>query len=316
MQPELVLNEDDKKRRFKKFLRKKEDESISNAMNSPELQHSHDDSPYERLCEMPPLQPIESIAKTSIPFSRGTPFPLLFPCSTKAISQNEYNSKLMNSCQDWKRFDSHKTKNNISPDKDFLSELRSEVRNYVKVNQYEHKISRKTFSSISPNYLPDTQAFSLPSSLSVTVKPVPKPYMPTPSPPASPEEHLPLVYSHAMKDFEAWRYFANKGLLPRNSFPAASMSSPDNLRKFFVGPDSTELFVKPGGPSTPKRQIQRHLEEYAHPAQKHIAKDVDQRPSVITQPNHYNTRCISPTKEELSFKIKLEKLDDYSDTKN
>lgn len=315
MRPELVLNEDDKKRRFKKLHRKMEEEANSNAMSSsPELQHSDDDSSYERVHEMPPLQPIDSSSKNATPFSTRAPFPFLFPPTTSAFRQNVYSSKLMNNCQDWKRFDSHKTKNYISPDKDFLTELRSEVRNYVKENQYEPKISQSS-SSFPHNLLPNMRAFSLPNSLSVSVKPVPKTSMP-PSPPASPEEPLPLVYSNAAKDFEAWRYFANKGLLPGNVFQPASMSSPDNLRKFFVGPDNTALFVKPRISPTPSYQSERPHDEYVHLPENHLATDLstnifDKRPSVITQSNYNHNRCFSPSEEMDSLKIKQEKMDHY-----
>eukprot|EP00092_Neocalanus_flemingeri_P039270 GFUD01042750.1.p1 GENE.GFUD01042750.1~~GFUD01042750.1.p1 ORF type:complete len:479 (-),score=98.34 GFUD01042750.1:72-1508(-) len=316
MRPELVLNEDDKKRRFKKFLRKKEEEASFNAMSSPEPQNSDDDSPYERVREMPPLQPIESNAKSSTSFPRGNPFPFIFPPTLSAFNQNVYSSKLMNRCQDWKRFDSHKNKNYVNPDQDFISELRSEVKNYVEKNQYEHKISRTSSSSIQNNYLPGSQAFPLPNSLSVTVKPVPKPCMP--SPPSSPEEPLPLVYSNAMKDIEAWRYFANKGFSPRNIFPHASMNSPDNLRKFFVGPDNTELYEKPRGLPTPKHQSQRPQKGYLYHPEKHLDTDLsenifDQRPSVIMQSSYNYPRCFSPSEEDNSFKIKLEKMD-YDDS--
>merc|ERR1712106_1241542 len=108
MRPELVLNEDDKKIRFKKLLRKKEEDANSNAMSSPELKHSEDDSTYKRLCEMPPLQPIESNAIAPNPSPRGTAFPLIFRPSTSAFNQNLYFSKIMNNCQDWKRFDLQK----------------------------------------------------------------------------------------------------------------------------------------------------------------------------------------------------------------
>ena len=124
MRPELVLNEDDKKRRFQKLIRKKEEEASSKVMSSPEFQHSDDDSSYESVHKMPPLQPIESNATTSIPFTRGSHFPYIFPSTSSAFNKNVYSSKLMNSYQDLKRFELHKTKNYISPGKDFLSELR------------------------------------------------------------------------------------------------------------------------------------------------------------------------------------------------
>ena len=62
MRPELVLNEDEKKRRFKKLLRKKEEEA-SNVTSSPEPRYSDDESLFERVHEMPPLEPIETNPK-------------------------------------------------------------------------------------------------------------------------------------------------------------------------------------------------------------------------------------------------------------
>ena len=55
MLPQLVLNEDEKKRRFKKFLSNKDGEG-SNLVE--DHQYSDDDSMHQRVTDMPPLEPI------------------------------------------------------------------------------------------------------------------------------------------------------------------------------------------------------------------------------------------------------------------
>merc|ERR1712106_7267 len=92
------------------------------------------------------------------------------------------------------------------------------------------------------------------------------------------------------------------------------MRSPDNLRKFLVGPDNTVLYVKPCVPGTPKNKS----EEYVHPTEKQLATDLsinifDQRPSVITQSKCNDTKSFSPLEEKNSFKIKLEKRNDCNE---
>ena len=128
MLPQLVLNEDEKKRRFKKFLSKKNGEG-SNLVE--DHQYSDDDSMHQRVTDMPPLEPIEANQKYPLKFSREIPFSC--PCqpstSTTLYNSPMYSSKHMNTSLDWK---AQNPKSYRIPETDNLSGFRSEVKNYVK----------------------------------------------------------------------------------------------------------------------------------------------------------------------------------------
>jgi hypothetical protein len=279
MRPELVLNEDEKKRRFKKLLRKKEEEA-SNVTYSPEPRYSDDESLYDRAHEMPALEPIKTNPESLNQFPRAAPFSYPFPPSTSPLyPQSMFPSTPLTTSQQWKRYEAHKTKNCIRPGKDFLTELRSEVKYYVENNQYEHKISQTSSSSIHQHYPTSPHVFSISSSSRVQVKPHPHPCMP--SPPSSPEEELPMAFSHRMKDVEAWRFFANKGFLARNIFPHRNSES---------------------------ENAQHQETQFTTDLSKNI---FDPRPSVITNQSCNYPRSLSPFEEDNS-----EKLDDDCETKS
>jgi len=306
MRPELVLNEDEKKRRFKKFLRKKEEES-STVNSSPEPRYSDDESLSERVHDMPPLEPIEANQKSPFPFPREIPYPYPFqPTTSSMYNQSMYSAKQMNASQDWVRQNAQKNKSYIRPETDFLSELRSEVKNYVENNQYEHKISRTSSFPTPNNCSTSSKVFSIPPHSKVQGKPVFNSCMP--SPPSSPEAQLPMVFSNAMKDVEAWRYFANRGFLTQNIFPQTTLTSPDRLRNFLVAPDKTKLYVKPNHLPVPSYPVKN---EFVPQQEHHLVGD--QRPSVITNYSSNGDRILSSYRDDTSFKIKLEKMDEEFD---
>ena len=119
MRPQLVLNEDEKKRRFKKFLSKKEGE-VSNVVE--DHQYSDDDSLHHRVNDMPPLEPIEANQKYPFKFPREIPFSCPFQPSTSTTLYNSpmYSSKHMNTSLDWK---AQNPKSNRIPEIDILSGL-------------------------------------------------------------------------------------------------------------------------------------------------------------------------------------------------
>ena len=83
MRPELILNEVEKKRRFKKFWRKKV-EGDSNVRSSRGPQYSNDESLNERALEMPLREPTERHPKSPTHYSEVISFPHPFPVSTSS----------------------------------------------------------------------------------------------------------------------------------------------------------------------------------------------------------------------------------------
>jgi len=71
MNPQLVLTEDDKKRRFKKFLQKKEEEASALAV-TPEPRQSDEEHAYDVGGDLPPLEPIKS--RASFPYPSVLPY--------------------------------------------------------------------------------------------------------------------------------------------------------------------------------------------------------------------------------------------------
>ena len=110
MRPELVLNEDDKKRRFKKFLMKKV-ECDSNVISSRRTQYSDDMSLNVRALEMTLIEPTERQPKSPNQYSEVVSFPHPFPVSTSSTySQSMFPSKHLATSPACKRYKAHKTK--------------------------------------------------------------------------------------------------------------------------------------------------------------------------------------------------------------
>jgi len=297
MRPQLVLNEDEKKRRFKKFLSKKEGEMSHVAEDH---QYSDDDSLHQRVSDMPPLEPIEANQKYPFKFSGEIPFSYsVQPTTSPTLYRSPmYSSKHMNTSLDWKAQNISIPKNYCRPETDFISGLRSEVKNYVKNSQQYNQRNTQTFP-VPTNYPTKSDVFSLPSKHQET-----KAYMP--SPPPSPSDQPPLGYPQNMKDVEAWKYFASQGFLPANVFPQSTLTSPDRLRSFLVGPDQTKLYVKPCLGSMPG-QVPSYPVKSEYTTHQALA---EQRPSVITNYSAYSDKNCCNSESENSFKIKLEKFDE------
>jgi len=305
MRPELVLNEEEKKRRFKKFLSKKE-EDISNMLASPEAHYSDDESPHKRVNDMPPLEPIEANQKPSFRFSKEIPFSCPFQptTSTTMYTPSMFSSKPMDTSSDWKQQSPNKSYSR--PETDFLSELRSEVKNYIKKNQYEQPGTRtSSFPSTPRDYSTKSSSFPRSSESQKSKSCVP-------SPPPSPSEHLPLGFPNVMKDAEAWHYFARQGFYPGSILPQNTLTSPDRLRSYLVGPDQTKLFVKPFLGTIPRYPVKSELPSPTHQTLP------EQRPSVITNHSAYSDSTCSnfDKNENNSFRIKLEKFDEEFEHKN
>lgn len=152
-----MLNENEKKRRFKKFSSKKDGEG-SNLLE--DHQYSNDDSMHQRVTDMPPLEPIEANKKYPLKFSREIPFSCPFQPST---STTLYNSPMYSSYR--------------IPETDNLSGFRSELKNYVKKSQQYNQTNTQSFPAPA-YYATKSGVFSLPSKHQQT-----KAYMPTPLPP-------------------------------------------------------------------------------------------------------------------------------------
>jgi len=300
MRPQLVLNDDEKKRRFKKFLSKK---GVEGSDVVEDNQYSDDDSMHQRVTDMPPLEPIEANQNYPLKFSREIPFSCSFQPSTSTTLYNSpmYSSKHMNTSPDWK---AQNPKSYRIPETDFLSGLRSEVKNYVKKSQQYNQTNTQTFPAPA-DYPTKSGVFSLPSKHQQT-----KAYMPTPPP--SPSDQPPLGYPNKMKDVEAWQYFASQGFLPANVFPQSTLTSPDRLRTFLVGPDQTKLYVKAFLGSVPS-QVPSYPVKSDYSTHQALA---EQRPSVITNYSAYSDKTCSNSESENSFKIKLEKLDEEFEEKD
>jgi len=307
MRPQLVLNEDEKKRRFKKFLSKKEG-GMNN--NVEDHQYSDEEPLHQRVKDMPPLEPIEANLNYPLKFSRDIPFSASFKPTTSPTmySSPMYSSKHIDTSSEWKPQDTHGTmkQNYHGPEPNFLSGLRSEVKNYMKNNQQYKQSNTQTFPA-PVNYSAKSGVFSHPSKPQQT-----KSYMS--SPPPSPSKQL--VGPHNIKDVEAWHYFASQGFLPANVFPQSTLTSPDRLRSFLVAPDQTKLYVKPflgTVPSSLKKPVPAYPVKSDYSTHQAL---VEQRPSVITNYSAYSTKTCSNSTSDNSVKIKQEKFDEEVEEQN
>jgi len=262
MQPELVLTEDEKKKRFEKLLRKKEKEAhlttsrahkdsddgslIKRVHEMPPLQliQRNDDSHNEKLHEMPYLQLIPKNISPAGSCSMRNSFPFFLQPPPPGFFPNMYSPNIINSCQDSSVVNSQMTNNLRSKEKDFLAKLRLEVKNHAKNNKYEQIISQESLNSVPHNFLPTSREFSLPSSLSVTVKPVSPPF--TKSPQASHNAFSPQTCSNGIKD--AWTYFKNMEYLSRQKAMPTLLNISENNHNNCVGPSKSLL--SENGPSS------------------------------------------------------------------
>ena len=206
MCPELVLNEDEKKRRFKKHLTKKEEEA-SNVSSSPEQTYSYD------------IEPSDTNTYSEIHFQGVPPFPYPFPLTRSSLyNQLMFPSEHESTFPDWNSYHGHETKNYRRSEKEFLSKLKLDVRRYVEDNQ--HRISQTTFSSIPQFHSTSPQAFHIPTSPRVPPNSTLNPCMPFP-------EDLPTLV-------------ASKRFLERNTIPQTTTSSPDSITNV-----DTKLYMEP-----------------------------------------------------------------------
>jgi len=296
MRPELVLTEDEKKRRFKKFLKKKEEEA-SNIAYSPEPKLSNEDSIYERDVEMPPLEPIESNMKAQVQLSNSGRFNFPLPTpSSSPYHRQVYHQNMRDREAEWFRLQQKSTR--------FVPNMMPDVSH------------RTSLRGISPTYT-SPQDYSTPTSSKIPLKDSPRNSC-MPTPPASPEQQIPSAFPNALKDVEAWRYFASKGLIARNIFSQMTMNSPDNRKQFSVAPNNTELYIRPTIPELIPYNIKK---EDCFEAELSVPSDyskyrLDQRPSVITSSSINQSRVGDQVERPKMIKIKEEKPDEYTEENN
>jgi len=208
MKPELVLTEDDKKRRFKKFLQKKETESIMAVedVTSGSLSGGRSSS---SSCSPPPLEPTQSKFANIMTASFQNNLKLLF--ANKGNTINHINPM----------FPHH-----IIPS----PELKREPLNLTQ------EFDNNKIMEDVPKVHPLSSPFSLLSSYAMS-----KPESLQPPHQEFHHHNHPSIPSPA-KDSEALKYFKSRGWFQPNQ----TLSSPDHSRVFSVSPmNQAELFTIP-----------------------------------------------------------------------
>merc|ERR1711915_1009015 len=128
----------------------------------------------------------------------------------------------------------------------------------------------------------------------------------------------PSAFPNALKDVEAWRYFASKGLIARNIFSQMTMNSPDNRKQFSVAPNNTELYIRPTIPELIPYNIKKEdcFESQLSAPSDYSKFRLDQRPSVITSSNINQSRVGDQVERPKMIQIKEEKPDEYTEENN
>lgn len=218
MKPELVLTEDDKKRRFKKFLQKKETESImavedvtsgslsGGCLSSGSLSGGRSSS---SSCSPPPLEPTHSKFANIMTASFQNNLKLLF--ANKGNNMNHINPI----------FPPH----HLIPSPELKTEPLNLTQDYDNNKLFED--GPKLHPIPSPFSLLSSYAISKPESLQHPQQEYHHHHHSIPSP---------------SKDSEAIKYFKSRGWCPPNQ----TLASPDDSRIFSVSPmNQAALFTIP-----------------------------------------------------------------------